>query len=70
MHAGIYKHRKGGLYLLLGTGHDADHEEREVVVYVPLYTDPDRTGPRLAVRTRSEFEERFEFMGEHYEKGM
>lgn len=65
--AGLYSHYKGGLYLLLGVGHDAnaddlftwDHEgiplgEREVVVYVSL--DGGKPGSPLSVRTRSDFE--------------
>ena len=46
--AGVWRHWKGGDYLLLGLGHDADVEGRTVVVYVPLY---DVAGPRLAVRS-------------------
>ena len=53
--AGVYRHWKGQLYLLLGLAHDADVEGREAVVYVGLYTDPDKPGPRLSVRTRSAF---------------
>ena len=50
--AGVWRHWKGRDYLVLGLGHDADHEGRTVVVYVPLY---DVAGPRLAVRTVEEF---------------
>ncbi len=53
--AGVYRHWKGALYLLLGLAHDADVEGRTVVVYVGLYTDPAKPGPRLSVRTRAEF---------------
>ena len=79
MHAGIWRHYKGPLYLVLGTAHDANAdslydenavaniaeqatsgtdplEEREVVVYVPLQLDGAHLGPRMAVRTRSDFE--------------
>ena len=50
--AGVWRHWKGKDYLVLGLGHDADHDGRTVVVYVPLYDVP---GPRLAVRTLEEF---------------
>ena len=50
--AGVWRHWKGRDYLVLGLGHDADHEGRTVVVYVPLYDVP---GPRLAVRTLEDF---------------
>lgn len=46
--AGVWRHWKGGDYLVLGLGHDADHDGRTVVVYLPLYDVP---GPRWAVRT-------------------
>lgn len=58
--AGVWRHRKGKDYLVLGLGHDADHEDRVVVVYVPLYDVP---GPRLAVRTVEEFLDRFTYLG-------
>lgn len=48
LQAGVWRHWKGKDYLVLGLGHDADHDGRTVVVYVPLYDVP---GPRLAVRT-------------------
>jgi hypothetical protein len=48
--AGVWRHHKGGDYLVLGLGHDADHEDRTVVVYVPLYDVP---GPRLAPTAES-----------------
>ncbi len=53
--AGVYRHWKGQHYLLLGLAHDADIPERTVVVYVGLYTDPAKPGPRLSVRTREDF---------------
>jgi len=53
--AGVYRHWKGQPYLLLGLAHDADVEGRTVVVYVGLYTDPAKPGPRMSVRTREEF---------------
>ena len=65
--AGTWRHWKGNDYLVLGLGHDADHEERTVVVYVPLYEVP---GPQLAVRSLAGFLEevspgvpRFRFLG-------
>jgi hypothetical protein len=67
--SGIWKHLKSGrLYLVLGTGHDSNDHSREIVVYVPLYLGG--AGPRLAVRTRADFDEKFEFMGEGYSPGM
>lgn len=53
--AGIYRHWKGPLYQVLGTAHDADDPERTCVVYVGLQLDAAHEGPRLAVRTASEF---------------
>jgi hypothetical protein len=47
LQAGVWRHWKGRDYLVLGLAHDADHDGRTVVVYVPLYDVP---GPRLAVR--------------------
>lgn len=68
--AGVYRHWKGRDYLVLGTAHDANVDGREVVVYVPLYTDASQTGPRLAVRTVEDFtgltddgQQRFTFVG-------
>ena len=65
--AGVWRHWKGKAYLVLGLGHDADHEERTVVVYVPLY---EVGGPQLAVRSIAGFLEeaspgvpRFRFLG-------
>lgn len=52
LQTGVWRHWKGQDYLVLGLGHDADHEGRTVVVYVPLYAVD---GPRLAVRTAGEF---------------
>jgi hypothetical protein len=54
--AGTYRHYKGDrFYLVLGLGHDANHADRTVVVYVSLYVDPTEKGPRLAVRTVEDF---------------
>jgi hypothetical protein len=53
---GLYRHYKAErYYLVLGLGHDANDEQRTVVVYVPLYVAPEQTGPRLAVRTLEDF---------------
>jgi len=48
---GVYQHYKGPLYLVLGYGHDANHEDRQVVVYI----DGAHTEPRLAVRDVDDF---------------
>lgn len=67
--AGIYRHYKGPLYLVLGLAHDANadtffdaYEEhqfeggkRTVVVYIGLQLDAAKEGPRLAVRTLEDF---------------
>ena len=53
--AGVWRHYKSREYLVLGYGHDNNHAEREVVVYVPLYVDPTHIGPRLAIRSVSDF---------------
>lgn len=44
--AGIYKHYKGGLYLLLGVAEHSETDER-MVVYVPLGV---KSGARMKVR--------------------
>jgi len=48
--AGVYRHYKGGLYQVVGYGHDANYPGRDVVLYIPLYTDPEKPGPRWCVR--------------------
>lgn len=53
--AGVYRHYKGPLYLVLGYGHDANHDGRLVVVYVGLQLDGAKNGARLAVRTADDF---------------
>jgi len=57
--AGVWQHWKQPeaprRYLVLGLAHDANVQDREVVVYVPLYDDPALSGPRLAVRTVGDF---------------
>lgn len=47
--SGIYKHYKGGLYLVLGAARHSETEEK-LVVYVPLYTKSGQIGPRITVR--------------------
>jgi hypothetical protein len=50
---GTYRHYKSGdRYRVLGLGHDANDENRTVVVYEPLY---ERSGPHFAVRTVEDF---------------
>lgn len=57
--AGVWQHWKHPeapqRYLVLGLAHDANVEDRDVVVYVPLYDNPALSGPRLAVRTVEDF---------------
>lgn len=53
--AGIYRHYKGPLYLVLGLAHDSNYEKRVLVVYIGLYLDEAKPGPRLAVRTYKDF---------------
>lgn len=53
--AGVWKHWKGPLYLVLGFGHDANYEGRDVVVYIGLELVDAHTGPRLAARTVEDF---------------
>lgn len=71
LQAGVYRHYKGPLYLVLGLAHDANVDtlytetgttpplallgEREVVVYVGLQLDEAHTGARLAVRSVEDF---------------
>ena len=46
LRAGIYKHYKGGLYLVLGVAVHSETEEK-LVAYVPLGV---KAGPRIKVR--------------------
>ena len=56
LRAGVYRHYKAErYYLVLGLGHDANDDDRTVVVYVPLYVDAAQPGPRMAVRTLQDF---------------
>lgn len=52
---GIYRHYKNRLYQVLGSGHDSNIEDREVVVYIGLELDDSHFGGRWAVRTLSDF---------------
>jgi hypothetical protein len=52
---GIYRHYKGPLYQFIALGHDANHDDRTVVVYMPLQLDGAHLGPRMAVRTIEDF---------------
>lgn len=49
--AGVYQHYKGPLYQVLGYGHDANDDNRLVVIYIGIQLQGSHTGPRLAVRT-------------------
>jgi len=53
--AGIYRHYKGPLYLVLGLARDANEESRTAIIYIGLQLDEAKKGPRLAVRTYSDF---------------
>jgi len=53
--AGVYRHYKGPLYLTLGLAHDSNYEDRTAVIYIGLYLDDAKKGPRLAVRTYEDF---------------
>lgn len=55
LRAGVYRHYKGPLYLVLGYAHDANQEGRTVVVYVGLQLDGAKSGERIAVRTAEDF---------------
>ncbi len=52
METGTYEHWKGPQYLVLGLGHDANDDDRTLVVYLPLYPVD---GPPFAVRTLEDF---------------
>jgi hypothetical protein len=68
---GIYRHYKGGLYLVLGvsqiSGTEDDPQAQRYVVYVPLYT---HKGAALILRPVEEFDEmvgteqRFKYLGD------
>jgi hypothetical protein len=52
---GIWRHYKGELYQVIGLAHDANHDDRTVVVYMPLQLNAAHLGPRMAVRTIEDF---------------
>lgn len=68
MNLGVWRHYKGGLYLVLGVARHTETGE-ELVVYVPLYERAD-AGLPLQARPRRMWEEavdgkpRFVFEGE------
>lgn len=49
--AAVYQHYKGPLYQAFFVAHDANYEDRAVVVYMGLQLDGVHQGPRIAVRT-------------------
>lgn len=49
VYAGVYQHYKGSLYLVLGLARHTETEEK-LIAYIPLYTRPEHTGPRICVR--------------------
>lgn len=51
MKVGVYRHYRGGLYLVLGVG-AIEATKEKVVIYVPLY---EAEGPRMWVRPYAEF---------------
>lgn len=53
--AGVYRHFKGPMYLMLGLAKDANDDTRKVVVYIGLELDEHKTGPRMSVRTYEDF---------------
>jgi hypothetical protein len=69
--AGVYKHYKGGLYLVLGVARHSETEEK-LVAYVPLGV---LAMPRIVVRPYKMFfdnvttdgkkKQRFSYIGEH-----
>lgn len=55
LYAGIYRHYKGPLYMVLGYGHDANEDGRTVVVYVGLELTGAKSAERICVRTAEDF---------------
>lgn len=51
LRAGVYRHFKGKLYLVLGVARHSETDEH-FVAYVPLYSMP---GPRITVRPYADF---------------
>ncbi|MDB5181589.1 MAG: hypothetical protein JWP13_352 [Candidatus Saccharibacteria bacterium] len=72
--AGVYKHYKGGLYMVLGTARHSESREK-LVAYIPLGV---KAGPRMTVRPYGMFFEdvivqgrqipRFTYIGEDVEE--
>lgn len=60
MKLGVYQHYKGPRYLVLGTAHDANVEDRRVVVYVGLERGAklDEDEDSMAVRTLEDFNQK------------
>ena len=59
----VYRHKKNGkiyIFLFLARMHTTGEPH---VAYVPAYTDPDFNGPRISLRPREEFLDRFEPVG-------
>ncbi len=59
LQAGVYKHYKGGLYLLIGTAEHTETQER-LVVYVPLGV---RAGARIRARPYGMFVDHVDIRG-------
>lgn len=59
LRSGVWKHYKGGLYEVIGYSQNTSDGNREQVAYVPLYTDPEKIGPRIQTR---DVEEWFEYV--------
>ncbi len=55
LRAGVYRHYKGHLYLVLGYGRDANDDDRDVVVYIGLELHGSKPGARIMVRTVDDF---------------
>ena len=53
--SGVYRHYKNHFYLVMGYAHDANYEDRDLVLYVGLELDSAKPGPRLSVRTVEDF---------------
>lgn len=53
--AGIYRHYRGHLYLVLGFARDSNLPGRTAVVYVGLQLDDATTGHRMNIRTVKDF---------------
>lgn len=68
---GIWRHRKGNLYLVLGVAKDSsdefDGKSRFVVVYVGLNMEGASAGTRMFVRDLNEFLARFTRVGLVYD---